>query len=290
MAITISNTATLDYSVGGVSARVSSNTAASVLEEALDITKDAYNETYRAGQTVTFIVNVTGDGSTVSALTISDNFGSCCLGNLLITPLTFMSYEYFVDGIREPANTNVNVVCSAGIVCFNFTGLTGFDNITLIYQARINACAPLVRGSRITNTATLCLAGVPVDSDSAVMTVEDYARITVNKTASPETLANGENLTYTFVIQNFGNTSPATFTLSDTFQFARGLPLVAVTVNGVATTNYTYNAGTGLFTIGMGTNSAFIIPPATFIQDPATGAITIIPGELVVTVTGTVRI
>lgn len=96
-------------------------------------------------------------------------------------------------------------------------------------------------------------------------------------------------LTYTFVIQNTGNTPavPATEALvTDTFDpILRDL---TVTFNGAswsAPANYTYNETTGEFTTTLG---EVTVPAATYTQDPATGAWITSPGVSTLIVSGTI--
>ena len=98
---------------------------------------------------------------------------------------------------------------------------------------------------------------------------------------------NGQ-LTYTFVIENTGNTAATeagNAVLSDTFNpILKGL---TATYNGTAWTagtNYTYDETTGVFTTLAG---QIQVPAATYTQR-ADGTWAITPGTAVVTVTGTV--
>ena len=96
-------------------------------------------------------------------------------------------------------------------------------------------------------------------------------------------------LTYTFIIQNAGNTPVAAtdnVILTDTFNPI--LNPIEVSFNGTAWTEgeeYEYDPTTGVFTTAEG---AITVPAATYTQDPDTGAYSITPGVATVTVTGTV--
>ena len=96
-------------------------------------------------------------------------------------------------------------------------------------------------------------------------------------------------LTYTFVIQNTGNTAAAaadTLAVTDTFDpILRDL---TVTLNGTALTTpaqYTYDAATGRFATVAG---VITVPAAAYAQDTATGLYTVTPGTATLTVTGTI--
>ena len=96
-------------------------------------------------------------------------------------------------------------------------------------------------------------------------------------------------LTYTFLIQNLGNTAADAATgvvITDTFNPV--LENLTVNFNGTAWaegTNYTYDTTTGLFT---GTAGGITVPAATYTQDPVTGAWGINPGVSTLVISGTV--
>jgi hypothetical protein len=75
-------------------------------------------------------------------------------------------------------------------------------------------------------------------------------------------------------------------TLTDTFNPV--LDISSVNFNGAAWTQgveYNYNQATGAFATVTG---EITVPAATYVQDPVTGAWTVIPGESVLTVVGTI--
>lgn len=91
----------------------------------------------------------------------------------------------------------------------------------LLYEANTNQYAPRTAGARINNTATISGAGVtnPVTAAEAV-TAAERAALTINKAVSPQVVTENGALTYTFTIQNSGNTAvtPAdNATVSDRF-------------------------------------------------------------------------
>ena len=66
------------------------------------------------------------------------------------------------------------------------------------------------------------------------------------------------------------------------------LSALAVTFEGVSWTQgiqYNYNEATGLFATVPG---QILVPAATYSRDPVTGAYTVIPGVVTLTVTGTI--
>ena len=80
----------------------------------------------------------------------------------------------------------------------------------MIIQTAVNQFAPLASGSSITNTARISGANLTNDLlATEQITAADTAMLTISKSVSPTTVSENGQLTYTFVIQNNGNT-PAT--------------------------------------------------------------------------------
>ena len=136
-----------------------------------------------------------------------------------------------------------------------------------------------VTGAGLTNPVTATETVAP----------EAAPALTINKSLSPTTVTENSCLTYTFTIQNTGNTAAdaaAAIVITDTFD--PRLTDLTVTLNGTALTaptQYTYDAATGVFATAAG---VVTVPAAPFTQDAATGAYRTTPGTAVLTVTGTV--
>ena len=106
---------------------------------------------------------------------------------------------------------------------------------------------------------------------------------------NPGVVAENGQLTYTFLIENYGNTEASAadnVVITDTFNPI--LTGISVSYNGMAwaePANYTYNETNGSFATVAG---QITVPAATFTQDAVTGIITTTPGTATVTVTGTI--
>ena len=102
-------------------------------------------------------------------------------------------------------------------------------------------------------------------------------------------MAENGQLTYTFTIQNFGNTEAvATDDLVVTDTFDPLLNSIVVTYNGTVWTEgteYNYDPATGVFATVAGN---ITVPAATYMQDPTTGEWSVLPGESAIVVSGTV--
>ena len=250
-------------------------------------TKTAVGDDYTAGDDVTYVISILNSGSTpITDVTVTDDLGAYEFGETTVYPLRYVpgSVRYYVNGVLQTAPS---VDDGAGLV---FTGLTvpAGGNAMLVYEAEVTQFAPLAEGGTITNTASVtgsCIAE-PI-TVSAVITTQDEADLTITKSLCPNTVTGCGQLSYTFVIQNTGNT-PADADLGAviTDTFSPILRDLLVTFNGDAWTegtNYTYSEETGEFATLPG---QITVPAATFMQDE-TGAWVVNPGVSILTITGT---
>lgn len=278
------NQATLTYN--GTSTQ--SNTTVGELVATLSITKNNVNQTYTPGERITYVVNLINSGATaMTGITLTDDLGAYTFGADTRTPLTYVpnTLLYYVNGVLQPTPT----VTAGPPLTVTGLAVPAGGNIAVVYQADVNGYATPTAGATVTNTATVTGTGIttPLTATSTT-TVNDAPRLTVTKSLSPTTVAENGQLTYTFTIQNYGNTETLatdTTTLTDTFNPI--LNPITVTYNGAAwaTSNYTYDTATGIFTTTAG---AITVPAATATQNEATGAWTVTPGTTILTVTGTV--
>lgn len=269
---------------------VNSNVAVGEITDPISGTKTALIDTYTRGDDITYIISIVNSGTTpFTNLTVTDNLGQYTVTpGVTPTPLTYTdgSVRAYVDGVLQAAPA---VTAGPPLV---FSGITvpAGSNLMIVYEARVNGTAPLSADSTIVNTATVSGGGIvtPLTLTETV-TAAAEPNLTITKSIEPVPVAENGTLTYTFVIQNYGNAAAAAtddVVLSDTFN-----PLlrnVTATLNGTALTpasQYTYNPATGLFeTIG----GVITVPAATFEQDPATGNVLVTPGVSTLTVTGTI--
>lgn len=283
---TFTNQATLSFSGG----TVNSNIATGNLIETLSLTKTPVLATYEPNDNVTYVINlINSGGAALTNLTLSDNLGLYqTTAGTNVYPLTYTagSIKYYINGVLQTAPT-----VTAGPP-LTITGITipANSNAAIVYSADVNEFAPLAAASAISNEVTVTGAGIttPVTADASV-TAASAPTLNIIKTVDPVNVTQNSRVTYTFRIQNTGNT-PVIATDNAVIRdvFNPILSDIAVTFNSAAwtaTTNYTYNTATGLFETVAG---QITVPAATYTQDPATGIVTITPGESVLTVTGTI--
>lgn len=279
------NSATLTYN--GLT--LTSNTVTGELLETLAVTKAVTTGEYTADDELGYVVTLTNSGAAdLTGLTLTDDLGGYLFNGATVYPLQYSdgSLRYFVDGALQPAPT-----VTAGPP-LTVTGITvpADGSVTLAYEAVTTAYASPEAGGSIVNTATASGAALaaPV-SDSVTLPAAAGANLQILKTLSPAAVSPGEPITYTFLIENGGNTAITAadnVVVSDTFSPI--LTGIAVTFNGAPwteTANYTYDAQTGVFTTAA---NGITVPAASFTQG-TDGAWAVTPGQAVITVTGTVQ-
>lgn len=281
------NQAQLTYNSGVTN----SNVAVGEIVEVLEATKTAVTSDYERGESITYIVSIVNSGdSAFNGLTVTDDLGAYTADTAgTVYPLTYVdgSVKYYVNGaIQAPPSAT-----SAGTT-LSITGINvpANGNALLVYEATVNNFAPLAEDSTIVNTATVTGTGIttPITATETI-TASDDPQLTITKSISPVPVSENGQLTYTFVIQNYGNTeadASDAIILTDTFDPA--LDNISVTFNGnpwTASSEYTYTPGNGEFAT---TSGAITVPEATYTQDTGTGSWTVNPGSATLVVTGTV--
>lgn len=281
---TFTNMATLSYNGN----TINSNIVTGTLQEVLTVTKTAVIGDYVANGEVTYVISIINSSATAfTNLTITDDLGAYTSGTDTLVPLTYVanSVRYFIDGVLQATPT----VVAGPPLEINGINVPANSDVIIVYQTNANQYAPLSTDGSITNSAVLSGAGLAT-SITAEETVEtrNAPNLSITKSLTPATVTEDGQLTYTFVIQNTGNTAAtADDDIVITDMFNPILSNLAVTFNGtvwVEGTNYTYNETTGLFSTIAG---QVTVPAATFTQT-ADGNWVIAPGVSTLIVTGTV--
>ena len=281
---TFNNFATLSYNGG----TTNSNTVTGEILDILSSTKIAVMDDYTAKDDTTYVITLLNSGTVpLSGVTITDDLGGYLFNETTLYPLAYTqgSVRLYINGVLQTAPA----VSPGPPLVFSGISIPAGGNAILIYEASVTAFAPLAADDTITNTAVITAQGLssPV-TVTATISTEDRADLTISKSVCPAVVSENEQLTYTFVIENHGNT-PAVATdnvvLTDTFNPV--LNPITVALNGVVWTQgteYTYDTATGLFTTAEG---YITVPAATYTQ-AADGTWTVTPGTAVLTVSGTV--
>ena len=276
---TFYNQATLSYN-GNVT---SSNITTGEIREVLSATKSAVIPTYTPDSDVVFAVSIINSGNVpFTDITVTDNLGEG--EGQENPPLTYTegSAILYINGIKQPDPT---VQTASPLV---ITGITipANSNAILIYASKTNRYTPFQAGSSITNTAVISGNGFTDINASETITPDTAPDLAISKSLSPAEVAENGQLTYTFIIQNYGNTvAEDNVIFRDLFNPV--LENVSAVFNGTAWaegTNYTYDQTTGEFVT---TEGQITVPPAEFTQD-SERAWSVQPGVSTLVITGNI--
>lgn len=278
------NQAQLSYSNGVTN----SNVAVGEILEVLSATKVAVDDSYMQYESITYVISLVNSGNTpLTGLTITDNLGSYEWNTATLVPLEYVkdSILYYTNGTLQltPSVTSESPLTITGI------SVPANGNAQIIYQVTTNQFAPLDTDGVITNQAVISGGGITAITVTESVNADSEPLLNITKSISPVPVTENGTLTYTFLIQNTGNTAADVsdaIIVSDTFNpILRNL---SVTFNGTAWTEgtqYTYNTATGLFQTAAG---AITVPAATYTRDETTGAWLITPGTSTLVISGTV--
>ena len=264
-----------------------SNIAVGEILEVLSATKTAVQNTYGANDSVTYVISIINSGNTAyNGITVTDNLGAGT-GSAQTAPLTYEedTLQYYVDGILQPTPS----VLTTSPLSVSGINVPAGGNATIIYEAKTNSFTPPVADAEVTNTAQISGTGFATFTADATVTAENTPALTIAKSISPVPVTENGLLTYTFVIQNTGNTAAdETANIIVTDVFNPTLSDLTVTLNGTVlteNTDYTYDETTGVFTTDAG---KITVPAATFMQDESSGAWITTPGTSTLVISGTV--
>ena len=204
-----------------------------------------------------------------------------------LTPLTYVAdtVNYYVNGVLQPKPA----VTAGPPLVVSGLNIPAGGNILLVYETKLNEYAPLAEEAEIKNTASISGAGLT--SVVVEETVQEVGKpvLTITKSVSPVPVTENGTLTYTFLIQNNGNTAAEEATAAIiTDEFDPILKNLTVSFNGTAWTegvDYTYDETTGSFATIAG---KVTVPAALYVQDPLTDIWITSPGISTLIVTGTV--
>ena len=285
---TIENFATVSYTSGGITETKISNIAEISVESAIGFTKTSLGNTYTDDSILTYILTVTNSsGIGIIGSTITDNLGTYVFGATELTPLEYVSPAVLLINGQDVSAQLVVDSSVPGSLTFTLPTIPAGATANIIYNAQVNDYAPLAVDSTITNTSTFESNSECADtSASATVSVANAANISIIKQMCPNPVLCGDTITYTIKIYNYGNTAAENVILTDDFNPAPAN--ITVSRDGVLLlgTDYTYVDGT--LTVPSSSASPVTVPPATFTQDPITGLITITPGVVEYTITGTI--
>ncbi|MBO4493874.1 MAG: hypothetical protein J5724_05745 [Ruminococcus sp.] len=266
---TFYNQATLSYN-GTVA---SSNITSGEILEVLSAEKDAVSDSYSQESENVYMISIVNSGSVCyNGLTVTDDLGAYSFGEDgdIAVPLTYReeSLVYYVNGVKqpEPVVTSLSPLTVTGI------NVPAGGNAMLVYAASANSFAPMGTDADIKNTAVISGAGFDPVTVSETISYSDGIELAISKSLSPAAVEENGEVTYTFIIQNFGTASAETadnVIFSDTF--TPSLSGLTAEFNGTpwtSGTNYAYDPDTGVFT---SLDGEVTVPAASFTQSDTTG-------------------
>lgn len=269
---------------------LTSNQTEGEIVSSVTLTKTAVSTNYGPGDNIVYAVTlVNGDNTAKNSITLTDNLGRFIPpAGPEVVPLSYVggSVLYYQNGVLQPTPA---VQAGAPLVISGINIPAG-GNAIVLYEVQANEFAPRGENAVINNEVVASGCDLCEElTDTAQIPTRDEPELSIAKALYPETISCGDEVTYTFIIQNSGNTEVVAtddLIVSDTFNPI--LNNVTVAINGIALTEgvgYNYNDATGKFsTIG----GAIPVPAATFTRDPVTGVITTTPGVAILTVRGTI--
>lgn len=281
---TFTNQATLSYN----NTVTRSNIVTGELVDILAVAKTAVTDTYGCDTCVTYTVSIVNSGAAAFAgLTVTDDLGAYAFGEGTVTPLEYRagSLKYYVNGLLQTTPT----VTAGPPMTVTGISMPAGGNALLVYQVHTNDYAPRAVEDSIVNRATVTGEGLPAAvTAAATINAASEPCLSISKALTPASVPQNGQLTYTFLIENYGNeAAEETDAAIVTDVFNPILQNLSVTFNGTAWTagtDYTYDATTGRFATVAG---KVTVPAATYTQDAATGVWTTAPGSSTLTVTGT---
>ena len=282
---TFTNTASLVFNGN----TIRSNTVTGEITDVLSVTKTPATTEYTRDSEIAYAISIINSGTAdVTGLTVTDTLGAYDFGGTTLYPLDYTadSVQYFADGVLQPSPT----VSSVQPLVVTGISVPAGGSVLLLYTATVNGFAPLATGSQITNTAQVTGEAVFEElTASSVITASAEPQLSIIKSLNPETVTENQEITYTFVIRNTGNTAVIPtdeVILNDLFD-----PIISVTdvtFNGTtwrSPAQYSMDPATGAFATVAG---QIVIPAATYTQDPDTGEWQMLPGTGTLIVTGTI--
>ena len=269
MATQINNTASVSYAYGrsGLDSATSNVATTSLIEDyAISAIKQSLNSSFRPGENITYVVNITNDGTEpLYLVTISDDLGG------VGTPLTFVegSGLFIVNN-----TTSVVVPTTLNPLTFTLTTpLLSDESATLVFVARVSSSLSSTV-EEITNTATVTAREgsttgniiTVTPNPSTTLLLEDYAQLNVTKEVSASEIVPNQPFDYVITIENLGSLDATNVVVTDQLPSGFVINSITAVTNGVSTSydasDYSIDPVTNTLTLPTNDLKAIVVPAA----------------------------
>ena len=274
MATQIINKATLEYKSGSNPKSAVSNTTTVSLQGPLEVVIHVLENVYQLNDELTYNYIITNTGTNpLTNVQLVDNLGTYeYKTGSAVTPFTYVGPAKHLK--HDTTSTELDAdTATAGKVVFTLAALPAKDTAIIQYKVRTNEYALGASGSKITTAAEVTADGIntPVKASKEV-TVADYADLVIEKSMSPDPVVDGNPLTYTFKLQNYGNIDATSTIFKDTFVPAP--KDISMTINGIQVDPAFYSIdadGKFEYPEASQTSADYTIKSAVYKQNPETG-------------------
>lgn len=285
MAITINNFANITYKYGNITDGALSNIATTQLVEtvSLNAVKTSNNSSWRPSENITYMIRVSNDGTDpLFGVSIQDD-----LGGETTSPLTYVTGTTRM--LRNSVLTEVTPTNTSPLTIIIPNTLEPGEVIVFTYIAKVRADIDTTK-TEITNIATVvghetsiaCPTVTVTPSPTLSLTKSNYADVRITKNVNKDNVSVGDELTYTFLLENFGNIDATNIIIRDNLPTNFTVNEISSVTNGVTisfeATDYSID-----------TQNKLIIPTSTTKTISVPASTNLGSGKTTVTITGTIN-
>lgn len=285
MATQLTNFANLTYKYGDSTESILSNTITTNLLDTYGLTvqKFAHNTEWRPSENITYTIRVENTGiEPIYAFSFQDD-----LGGSDPSLLTYIDNSILMN--RAGVITSIIPTSTAPLTVELSTPLIAGEVVTFTHVAKVRGDVG-IDITEITNTVTAIghetsETGTVIIATPATVTIPkaNYADLTIEKLVDKNVVVNGEDLTYTFRIENSGNIEATDVTIIDDLPTGFTIGSITSTTNGVTTS---FEAGD----YSLDLNNRLILPTSIVKTISVPAATLAGNGVTIVTIEGTINV
>lgn len=207
------------------------NTVTLVLDNDITIDKRALSSTYIPQGSAGYQITIKNTGeNTLYNVTVTDNLG------------TNNELEYVSGSATLISGDTLKSITPSSLspLTFNLPNMLSGESMFITYLTKVTTS---METTSITNTANVSANGgsttgeqVTASSEETI-TLEEFAKLTVTKTSSTDTVSEGEPFDYIFTVTNSGNQTATGVVLTD--ELSTNFTINSISVNNGSITEYT---------------------------------------------------